>query len=157
MANFDPSDPTILPQCEGFNISNSELLNQNSLKTTVIDESEVNFMHSGLKHLPDLSQFTQIQILCLRRNEISSIVSIPFLPLLKELDLYDNLLDRIEPLNNVPNLITLDISFNNVRMVENLEPLSLLENLYLIQNKISEIQCLSHLKFLIVLELGANR
>ena len=158
MANFIPTVKSIssLRHLDVSIIDDDGSL-ESSESPSHFDSLDVNFAHRGLLELPDLSEFTQTQILCLRRNKIRSIISLPNIPTLKELDLYDNLLETIEPLHDVPNLLTLDLSFNNIRLIENIEMLLQLESLYLIQNKISTIQCLSHLSFLTVLELGANR
>ena len=157
MANLVPTDETISSPRLDVSIVDDDGSLGYSESMSRFDTIDVNFAHRCLSDLPDLSGFTQVQVLCLRRNRIRSIILLPYLPTLNELDLYDNLLETIQPLHNAPNLITLDFSFNNIRVIENIQMLLKLENLFLIENKISQIQCLSHLHFLTVLELGGNR
>ena len=52
---------------------------------------------------------------------------------------------------------SLDISFNNVRVIKGLETLVKLEKFFLINNKIKKIENLDHLTSLTMLELGDNR
>jgi protein phosphatase 1 regulatory subunit 7 len=94
--------------------------------------------------------------LCLRQNLLTSIEGLEDLTSLKELDLYDNQISKIE--NLIPSLRSVDLSFNSIRVLENFDQNQYLEQLYLISNKISTINtALSNLPSLILLELGSNR
>lgn len=97
-----------------------------------------------------------MQKLCLRQNLITSIEGLEGNTSLKELDLYDNQINKIE---NIPtSLEFLDLSFNNIRTLENLSNLQNLKQLYLVSNKISSINKeLDKLQNLTLLELGSNR
>lgn len=103
---------------------------------------------------------------------------------LRELDLYDNQIERIEGLHTLTNLVyvpdapssgrararagvgalmrrgggsMLDLSFCGIREIAHLDALVNLRELYLVQNKITAIKGLESLAQLTMLELGANR
>jgi len=52
---------------------------------------------------------------------------------------------------------SLDMCFNNIRIIKGLDTLVKLEKLYLINNKIKKIEKLDQLTCLTMLELGDNR
>ena len=52
---------------------------------------------------------------------------------------------------------SLDVSFNNVKVIKGLDTIVRLEKFYLINNKIKKIENLDHLTCLTMLELGDNR
>ena len=126
----------------------------------------------------------RVQKLCLRQNVITK----PIFPTslgrtLRELDLYDNLISRLDNpksdslddglkrhngehaydkvelggLEALTELTSLDLSFNKIKRIRNLSHLTKLRELYCVQNKISKIEGLKGLKDLRCLELGANR
>jgi Leucine-rich repeat (LRR) protein len=92
----------------------------------------------------------------LRNNQISRIDS--GLPTsLVKLDLYDNLIHRIQNLETLDNLTSLDLSYNKIKHIKGVKHLKKLRELYFAQNSISRIEELDGLVNLISLELGANR
>ena len=94
--------------------------------------------------------------LTLRWNLLKKIEGLSTLTTLVELDLYDNqvrdwrdLLDeplclcqieKIEGLDSLVNLHTLDLSFNRFAKIENLESLVNLKTLYMVHNKLEKIE-----------------
>jgi len=78
---------------------------------------------------------------------------------LEHLELYQNLVKRIENISHLSKLTTLDLSFNKIR---NLQPLAScvfdqLDQLYLSNNKLDVIEGVFHFSKLTMLELGSNR
>lgn len=99
-----------------------------------------------------------IQRLCLRQNQISRIAFPPEVAArLTELDLYDNLLPRIQGLDDFRELKSLDLSFNKIKHIKNVSHLVKLTDIFFVQNKISKIEGLEGLTELRNLELGGNR
>ncbi len=95
---------------------------------------------------------------CLRQNAISAITGLDELyPSLKDLDLYDNLITRIENLESLVNLTSLDLSFNKIKHIKHVNCLKNLTDLYFVQNRIARIENLDGLGKLRNLELAANR
>ncbi|CZT00495.1 probable regulatory subunit of protein phosphatase-1 [Rhynchosporium agropyri] len=122
--------------------------------------TEIDCVHARISSIPSLrlSRFPEVQRLCLRQNSISSISGLePLSETLTELDLYDNLLTRIAHLEDLPNLKSLDLSFNKIKHIKNISHLTKLTDLYFVQNKISTIENLEGLTKLRNLELAANR
>lgn len=96
------------------------------------------------------------QELCLRNNQITRIDS--GLPSsLRKLDLYDNLIHRIQNLDHLDNLTSLDLSYNKIKHIKGVKHLDNLTELYFVQNGIGKIEELDGLVNLLSLELGANR
>ncbi|KAN0061639.1 protein phosphatase regulatory subunit Sds22 [Thecaphora frezii] len=101
--------------------------------------------------------------LCLRQNQIGRIRSkdIGVLTELRELDLYDNSLEKVSGLDGCTKLETLDLSFNNIHHIANVAHLGRCKTLYFVQNKISKVRP-DDLRgpiaeSLTSLELGGNR
>jgi len=57
----------------------------------------------------------------------------------------------------LPDFRSLDLSFNNIRVIGGLSSLVKLEKLFLINNKVKKIEQLEQLTSLTMLELGDNR
>ncbi|EPR79430.1 leucine rich repeat protein, partial [Spraguea lophii 42_110] len=95
-----------------------------------------------------------ITTVLLYRNRISKI-ELPFNADIEYLDLGDNSIREIECLENVPNLKTLDLTYNCITEIKNLN-LKYLEELYLIANDIEKMSGLENLKNLKKLDLGCN-
>ena len=103
-----------------------------------------------------LSYYTDVKELGLRNNQITRID--PGLPSsLVKLDFYDNLIHRIQNLDGLENLTSLDLSYNKIKHIKGVKHLKKLKELYFVQNGISRIEELDGLENLISLELGANR
>ena len=98
------------------------------------------------------------QKLGLRQNQISHINFPPnFGKILKDLDLYDNLISHVQGLDSLTDLESLDLSYNKIKHIKNIKHLEKLKDLYFVQNKISKIEGLDGLTKLRNLELGGNR
>uniref|UniRef100_A0A2I3H3M4 Dynein regulatory complex subunit 3 n=1 Tax=Nomascus leucogenys TaxID=61853 RepID=A0A2I3H3M4_NOMLE len=76
---------------------------------------------------------------------------------LRKLQLDNNIIEKIEGLENLTHLVWLDLSFNNIETIEGLDTLVNLEDLSLFNNQISKIDSLDALVKLQVLSLGNNR
>jgi protein phosphatase 1 regulatory subunit 7 len=101
---------------------------------------------------------SSLQRLCLRQNQIQTLVFPEnYGPVLKDLDLYDNLISHIKGLDHLTELQSLDLSFNKIKHLKRLDHLTKLRDLYFVQNKIQAIDGLAGLSQLRNLELGANR
>lgn len=105
-----------------------------------------------------------VRRLCLRQNLIQTLgpIAAGFIPEnitegLEELDLYDNLIKRINGLDKAAKLKSLDFSFNKLRKIRGVSQLKELTDLYFVQNKITRIEHLDGLTKLRNLELGGNR
>lgn len=68
----------------------------NPEETTYIDLTHIRLLSTNLRGL-NLARFPLTESLCLRQNEISKISAkdVGSLPKLKELDLYDNQIDKV--------------------------------------------------------------
>ena len=73
------------------------------------------------------------------------------------LDLYDNLIHRVQNLDELVNLRTLDLSYNKIKHIKGVKHLSKLKELFFVQNAINKIEELEGLTNLVSLELGANK
>ena len=105
-----------------------------------------------------LDRFRKLQRLCLRQNEIQKIeLPTTCASTLQDLELYDNVIKKIDGLQDFREIRSLDLSFNNIRHIKRLSELKKLDHLYLIQNRLSKIENLEELTDLVYLELGANR
>jgi protein phosphatase 1 regulatory subunit 7 len=92
----------------------------------------------------------------LRNNQIARIdPGLP--PSLVKLDLYDNLIHRVQNLEALGDLTSLDLSYNKIKHIKGVKHLKKLKELYFAQNSISRIEELDGLINLVSLELGANR
>jgi len=78
---------------------------------------------------------------------------------LEHLELYQNLLKKIENISHLKSLTVLDLSFNRIRSASSLNTCNFekLDKLYLSSNKIEEVEGVFHFPKLTMLELGANR
>ncbi|XP_070938538.1 dynein regulatory complex subunit 3 isoform X5 [Macaca nemestrina] len=76
---------------------------------------------------------------------------------LRKLQLDNNIIEKIEGLENLTHLVWLDLSFNNIETIEGLDTLVNLEDLSLFNNRISKIDSLDALVKLQVLSLGNNQ
>jgi Leucine-rich repeat (LRR) protein len=71
--------------------------------------------------------------------------------------LYDNLIHRIQNLDDLENLTSLDLSYNKIKHIKNIGHLKKVREIFFVQNGISRIEELDGLVDLVSLELGANR
>ncbi|PFH62451.1 hypothetical protein XA68_13518 [Ophiocordyceps unilateralis] len=105
-----------------------------------------------------LERFHNVTRICLRQNRIQEIDGLECLATtLKDLDLYDNLISHIRGLEQLPNLTSLDLSFNKIKHIKHISHMTQLKELFLVANKISRIEGLEGLDNLASLELGSNR
>jgi len=124
------------------------------------ESGDVDLNHARIKSIDsvDWSRFSEIESLCLRNNLISSLRGLePLAPSLRELDLHDNQLTKIENLEILRELRVLELSYNRFRKIENLESLTTLNKLFIVHNKLTTIENLGALTNLTYLELGDNR
>lgn len=75
---------------------------------------------------------------------------------LKQLNLSDNAIKRIENLDSLVHLEDLNLSFNEISKLENLQTLTKLRKLSLYSNRIKVLENLENLKDIKILNLGAN-
>ena len=92
----------------------------------------------------------------MRNNQITRIDP-GLTPSLEKLDLYDNLIHRIQNLDQLVNLTSLDLSYNKIKHIKGVKHLKKLKELFFVQNAISRIEQLDGLTNLVSLELGANK
>ena len=114
-----------------------------------------------------LERFTKLQRLCLRQNLVydttkpddSKESAFPenLNATLKDLDLYDNLINHVRGFDDLTELTSLDLSFNKIKHIKYVNHLKKLTDLYFVQNKIQTIDGLDGLDKLRNLELGGNR
>ncbi|WFD26280.1 protein phosphatase regulatory subunit Sds22 [Malassezia nana] len=138
------------------------------------DETELDLTHLRIKSTKGLNlpRFSKtLQRLNLRQNEIHQMrgKDLGSVPHLKELDLYDNVIEHIggldgnEELEYVFDIYAriLDLSFNNIRHVSRVTHLGRCHTLYLVQNKIARLRPTDFSGPIAVslrsLELGGNR
>ena len=84
MADLLPTDEPTLPLLLDVSILDDNGSLGSSESPSHLDLVNVNFAHRGLKELPDHLDLTQTKVLCLRRNKIRSIISLPIIPTLQE-------------------------------------------------------------------------
>jgi protein phosphatase 1 regulatory subunit 7 len=135
---------------------------QIDLATFSPDTESIDFSLSRLAALGDFARFTNLQSLCFRSNLLKTLHSDVFivqngLGAIKELDFYDNQIEKIEDLNQFVTLEHLDLSFNRLKKVENVEKLVNLKRLYFVHNQIVNIENLESLVNLELLEFGDNK
>ncbi|OQN97971.1 hypothetical protein B0A48_16276 [Cryoendolithus antarcticus] len=124
------------------------------------ETEEIDAQHSRITSIPalKLERFGKLRRLCLRQNEVQRIELPESLAgTLEELEVYDNLIKRIEGLDSFTQLKTLDLSYNKLKHIKNVSNLTKLTHIYFVQNRISTIENLSTLTNLTYLELGANK
>lgn len=129
---------------------------------------DLDLTHCGLKKIENIQHLTQLRILRLRQNLLTSIeehgTGLECCSELEHLDLYDNQLKTstisVELFNrHLTKLNLLDLSFNQLRHCLIGLDLPQLEELYYVNNKIKKIDAgaFDHLPRLTMLELGSNR
>mmetsp|Transcript_43296 Transcript_43296/g.112527 ORF Transcript_43296/g.112527 Transcript_43296/m.112527 type:complete len:516 (-) Transcript_43296:1195-2742(-) len=106
---------------------------------------------------PILCGEEQLRLLNYQNNLITKIENLNNLPNLIFLDLYSNQIRRVEAMEFVPSLRVLMLGKNEIEVIEGLEPLKRLDVLDLHSNKITSIENLGHLRDLRVLNLAGNR
>ncbi|KAI1348603.1 hypothetical protein F5Y01DRAFT_306688 [Xylaria sp. FL0043] len=124
------------------------------------DTEDLSLIQSRIGSISDLQleRFNKVKRLCLRQNLVQDIEGLSDLAAtLEELDLYDNLISRIQGLDNLTNLTSLDLSFNKIKHIKNISNLTNLTDLFFVSNKISRIEGLDTLVNLRNLELGSNK
>jgi len=104
-----------------------------------------------------LSNLTDLRELELKENDIKKIEGLEALTHLEKLDLWGNEITEIEGLDNLRNLKELNLSFNNIHEIKGLNNLKRLEHLELYSNRITEMKGLEKLENLYFLNLGSNQ
>ncbi len=112
-------------------------------------------------HIEDLThidRLSKLRILDLSFNSIRAMIPlVQHVPLLEELYMAQNKLRKIEGLEGLVHLRTLDLGANRIRLIEGLETNTALESLWLGKNKIEEIRGLDTLTQLRQLDIQNNR
>lgn len=124
------------------------------------ETDQIDLVHCKIQSVPalHLERFRKVARLCLRQNQISDIeLPAELSQVLRELDLYDNLIGHIKGLEELNELEILDLSFNKIKHIKRVRHLKKLKEIYFVQNKIGAIEGLEGLEHLRLLELGANR
>jgi protein phosphatase 1 regulatory subunit 7 len=135
---------------------------QIDLNTFSEDVEQIDLSMSRIDKIEDFSRFTNLNSLCFRSNLLKSLASDNLksskgFAQIKELDFYDNQIEKIENLDELVTLETLDLSFNRLSKIEKLDSLTNLKKLYFVHNKIAKIENLEKLTQLEMLELGDNQ
>lgn len=140
------------------------LPDQVDLTTFEPETDTIDFSMSRVTQLDHVfTRFTGLKSICYRSNLLKSLQSDQFkvengLAGIKELDFYDNQIEKIENVNQFgATLENLDLSFNRLGKIENLDELVNLKKLYLVHNQIFKIENLDKLTELELLELGDNK
>jgi len=106
----------------------------------------LNLYNCNIKHIPDLSGFSELIYLSLANNKITNLIPLSSLTKLKKLRLQNNHIKDLTPLNTLTNLSGLWLNTNQITDLTPLSALTNLKHLYLIKNKIIEVSPLSSLK-----------
>lgn len=110
-----------------------------------------------LSSLAEISQFNQLQTLCLAENQIHQIDGLKSLINLCALDLSNNNINQIKGLSAQKSLEFLNLSNNYISKIEGLSTLRYLHDLSLGDNNIEEIEGLQYLTNLHKLDLRSNK
>jgi len=137
-----------------LNVSNNQLTRVFEDKSPV-SIREVNFSYNNIAEINDLSPFTLLNTLLLDHNCISEIQGLDNCRHLKNLSLSFNNITKISGLNNLP-LKQVDLSNNDLRKIENLEQLKYLQYINLSCNKIRSLNGLQDHHLLEEINLDSN-
>ncbi len=124
--------------------------------------TEVECKYAAIKSLKGIEQYNNLEKLDVYNNEIAEISPLQGLTNLRALNLKINKIDNIEKLNNLVNLRTLGLSNLNFNH-KNGDPLAVINKfrqlkvLNLASNQLSNLSALVHLNKLETLELQANK
>ncbi|CAG9765800.1 unnamed protein product [Ceutorhynchus assimilis] len=113
----------------------------------------------GLTHIPFIDGEPRLRLLSLQHNLIIDLEMLckQKFPTLVFLDVYDNQLEQIKPLDILENLRVLLMGKNRIKKIEGLESLKKLEVLDLHGNQIGQVTGLANLSELKVLNLAGNQ
>lgn len=131
--------------------------------TTYSDDTEsIDLSMTRLNRINDFSKFINLKTICFRGNLLKTLSDANLdvdkgLHNIKELDFYDNQIEKIENLEQFKTLELLDLSFNRFTKIENLNELVELKKLFLVHNQFGKIENLNCLVKLELLELGDNQ
>lgn len=126
------------------------------------DADSIDLSMTRLNRINDFSKFKNLKSICFRGNLLKTFIDANLdvnkgLDKIKELDFYDNQIEKIENLQQFKTLELLDLSFNRFSKIENLNELVELKKLFLVHNhfvKMENLECLTKLE---LLELGDNQ
>ena len=123
---------------------------------------QLDLSQTRLVKIESFAKFTNLKSVCFRQNLLKTLATGNLkadqgFSSIKELDFYDNQIEKIENLNELVTLEILDLSFNHFKKIENLENLVNLRKLFLVHNKITQIENLNTFQSLEMLELGDNQ
>lgn len=119
---------------------------------------KLEFYDNQIESVECISSLSQLRILDLSFNAIREMIPLASCcPLLEELYMAQNKLRRIEGLEGLVHLRTLDLGANRIRTIEGLESNTALQSLWLGKNKIEAIAGLETLSQLRQLDIQNNR
>mmetsp|Transcript_15462 Transcript_15462/g.35328 ORF Transcript_15462/g.35328 Transcript_15462/m.35328 type:complete len:389 (+) Transcript_15462:67-1233(+) len=124
------------------------------------DEAEIHLQCARIKKLENLETVgPRLKKLVLIANCIDKMENLETNVNLVHLELYQNLVKKIDNIAHLQHLTVLDLSFNKIRSMAYLAGCDFprLDHLYLSSNKIEEIEGVFHFRTLRLLELGCNR
>ncbi|CAJ1351509.1 unnamed protein product [Effrenium voratum] len=124
------------------------------------EDEELHQQCARIKKLENLEAVgAKLKKLCLVANCVEKIENLETNVNLEHLELYQNLLKRIDNISHLQKLTVLDLSFNKIRSMEPLGACKFdqLERLYLSSNKITDVEGIFQFSHLKMLELGSNR
>lgn len=131
-----------------------KVIDEKLIREAVVDDID---QDTGVNIKPEDIELLEVTELSLSFKNIYSIDNLVGFEQLVKLQLDNNIIDRIQNLDQLVNLKWLDLSFNNITKIENLEKLTSLTDLSLFNNRLTAIGGLDSLTQLNVLSLGNNQ
>ncbi|KAH7717671.1 leucine Rich Repeat family protein [Aphelenchoides avenae] len=131
--------------------------NNFDLSTFGDDEEAIELNECRVDVIPNLSRYTELEVLNFRSNLLPSINDNIVHATLTQLYLSDNQIKEIRGLDSLVNLETLDVGNNLLRKIQGLTSLVKLKHLCLEDNAIEKIEGLDTLVNLELLQLSGNR
>ena len=122
------------------------------------EEIESSHIDEGISDISRIGSLEGVSILNLHSNKLSSLLGLPRLPMLTDLNLSSNLFSDsdIEGLSNLPNLRILDLSGNNLRTLTGLPYMPFLNHFIAAFNRIDTLDGIDGLPAVAVIDLRGN-
>ena len=124
----------------------------------LINLEELDFSRTEISDLTPIQHLKQLKQIISRENELSGLRGIENFPNLVSLDIsFNNLnLSELRGIENSPNLVSLDISDNNLSELRGIENFPNLVSLDISENNLSDLRGIENLKNLESLDLDGN-